>query len=266
MTIAFSIGKKHLNLVRQLSQDFDTKKGSVVLLRTSGMGIGDSFLELVKGDPSLPVVQDGQAMPFVIPTDKLDETMASVKKLVDALNDDRHTMGKLLHDQGAYYEQIRRMLTNSADITQKMSAMLDLVTSKDGTVGAFLNDRKFYDNLVTLQDQSRKLMDGLIDITRNATEVSRQFSELAGKQNLLYTDVTAIMKKVQGLTDQFTIVAKNLADVSGALPELTEKGTQTMTSARDVMNALKSNFLIRPFIPQPSADRPLELVPRGSGE
>lgn len=280
VTVVFSVSKEYHNIVRQLPDNFDTTKGSVVTLKMAGMGIGDSFLEINKGDPTLPVVRDGQTMPFAMPKDKLDETMGSVKKLVDALNDDRHTLGKMLHDEGAYYAEIYKMLKNSAEITAKMSAMMEQMMSKDGTVGAFLNDRKFYDNLVAVQEQSRKLMDGLIDITKNATEVSRQFADLAGKQHALFDNISVMMKKgdvavdqlatvlkkTEVMTDQFIVIAKTLAEVSGSLPELTERGVQTMTSARDVMNALKSNFLIRPFIPQPSADRLLETVPRGSGQ
>lgn len=278
--IEMRINKERMGLIRQNPNNFDVAKGSTVILRTAGMGIGEAFLEITAGSSSLPAAQDNQALPFVTPTDKFEETMVSVKKLIDALNDDRHTLGKLLHDEGAYYESILKTLKNTADITSKMSGMFDLLMSKEGTVGAFLHDRKFYDNMVQIQEQSKRLMAELIEITKNASQVSERFAELAKKQETLFESVQSIAKKGDGLMSQFSglvkkaddltalliVVAKDFTAMSGEFPDMAKKGSQTMSSARDVMNALKKNFLIKPFIAQPSDDALLEIIPRAGGK
>jgi ABC-type transporter Mla subunit MlaD len=280
VSVELNINKDYVKFIRQYPNNPDIAKGSVVILKTTGMGIGEAFLEITTGDSSLPVVADNQSLPFVTPPDKIEETITSVKKLVDALNDDRHSLGKLLYDKGAYYEYILGTLKNSQEITAKLDKMLDQITSKEGTVGAFLNDRKFYDNLVHIQEQSKQLLDGLISITKNISVVSNQFSELAKKQDSLYDNVISITKKASELTDNLTPVAKKINEISDQLlvivknislaskdfPNIAERGNQTMAGARDVMDALKRNWFIRPFLAQPSEDDLLEIVPRPNGK
>ncbi len=86
----------------------------------------------------------------------LEEGVASMTKLADALTDSSGTVGRMLYDSSLY--------TNLATVTERFGSILTKVDSGQGTLGGFVNDESVYENLHTLMARLENL---LLDMEKN---------------------------------------------------------------------------------------------------
>jgi hypothetical protein len=247
-----SIKKEYLKHIRQDLKNPDHEKGSVLSLSSTGFDLLGATLLINPGDRSLPQVDAGSALVFVPKPSPLDETLKSAKRLIETMTSEQNSLGRLINDKGSTFELLQAILKNinltiettrtkSEDFTDKTSKLvqgltqavsrfekvLEKMNSAETTLGAMINDKRFYELLTAVVDKMDK-----------------------------------IMVRTQANMDLFGKMLGDLSGMTGQVPELMGKLDQTMSGMRDITDALKKNFLIRPFIGQPPKDSLAEIQPR----
>jgi phospholipid/cholesterol/gamma-HCH transport system substrate-binding protein len=86
----------------------------------------------------------------------LEDGVASMRKLADALTDSSGTVGRLLYDSTLY--------TNMSSMTERFGSILAKIDSGQGTIGGFVNDDSVYENLHNLMARLENL---LLDMEMN---------------------------------------------------------------------------------------------------
>ncbi|MBI4245069.1 MAG: MCE family protein [Planctomycetes bacterium] len=228
--VVMQFRKKHLKFIRT---------NSAAMLRSTV--IGESFIEIKPGDADSPEISEMDELRFEPFKDAVAEITDSAKNLVDSLNNQDHTVGKMLNDKGAFYNSILttlrnvesltgettlNLLKNVERLTGQLNTTLQNVNSPKGTVGALLSDRELYDKILRMQDQS---------------------AELLQQTKIMFERLNSMLLDLNKTTAQ--------------LPELTRYGTETAASGREVVDGLKRVWPISSAFSQPTEDELLGINP-----
>lgn len=213
--VAFSVDRKFAQFVRS---------DSTAKLKTTV--IGEAFLEITTGSESAPPARDSDTIRFEPPDDVVAQIGGRVTKLLDAISDRQNTIGKALNDKGEFYDNILAILQNVEGITSELKKTMDSLNSPDGTVGAFLNDRRFYDEILKMQGQTK-------DMLAETTKLVTKLNEVLG----------------------------HLSELTGQLPPVMKFGKDAAKDARDVVGSLKRIWPISSALGSPPEDELLGITP-----
>lgn len=143
----------HIRVVMELSQNVASqiRTDSRAQIRAAGL-LGDKFVDVTPGSPSLPVVEDGGQIAATSSTDldlvldravtMLDSTQVFINSLGDVagrLARGEGTLGALLVDDALY----DRFATASGEL----SSLLVTLTRGDGTLGRLLREPEMYESI-----------------------------------------------------------------------------------------------------------------------
>jgi phospholipid/cholesterol/gamma-HCH transport system substrate-binding protein len=110
-----------------------------------------SMVESGKGTIGMLLVDDTIAR-------KMTSIVTEAEKLVVTLNNaaksDKNSVGKLLNDNGAMYDDVRGSIA-------KIDTMLDSLNKGEGSAGKLLKDPKMYDDAVKTIADLRKILAGI---------------------------------------------------------------------------------------------------------
>ncbi len=257
--IELKVKKEFQRHIRQDLNNPDRENGTVFTLSSTGFDILGATIIMTPGKPSLPQLEPGSTLVYDYKPSPIDETLKSAKKLLETMTSESNSLGRFMNDKGSTFELMQAILKNinltiestrkkSDDLTDKaaqfitktaalvdsMSSMmnrfekvLEKVTSTETTIGAMLNDKKFYELLTSILDKTDK-----------------------------------ILARTQGNMDNFGKILGDMAGVTGQVPDLVTRLDQVLINAKEVTEALKKNFLIKPFLAQPPKEELLEITPR----
>lgn len=213
--VTFSIDREFARFVRS---------DSTAKLKTSV--IGEAFLEITPGSEAAAPARDSDTIRFEPPDDVVTQIGGRVTKLLDAISDQQNTTGKILNDKGEFYDSILATLRNVEGITAELKKTMESVNSPDGTVGAFLNDRRFYDEILKMQSQTK-------DMLSETTKLVTKLNEVLG----------------------------HLSELTGQLPPVMKFGKDAAKDARDVVGSLKRIWPISSALGSPPEDELLGITP-----
>ena len=264
------------------------KPDSVLELTSSPIGLGVT-LKFHSGKNTLAPVPEGSFIPSLdsqegqrlvaagkvdIPRDAdvigsviaklnpvLDETrltIAEIRHVADtlnvALNGGGGPMGTMVSDLSRTPGKVNAAVD---DINTKVSAVLDKVAVISDNINAVsVQTRGVIGDLSTNLDaisQNLKEMTGSLKNTQGLAkrllDPSGSLDTFLNDSNELYNQVDSALKNVNEVTRQL----KSFAEfINGTRPQVTsilEKGSDTLTSAKDVLEAAKNNPLLRGGVP-----------------
>jgi len=264
------------------------KPDSVLELTSSPIGLGTT-LKFHSGKNRLPPVVEGSYIPSLdtdegrrlvadgkveIPKDVdvigsviaklnpiLDETrqaIADIRRIADtinvALNGGGGPMGTMVTDLS---RTPGRVNTAVDDISVKINAVLDKVAVISDNVNAIsMQTRGVIGDLSTNLDvisQNLKDMTGSLKDTQGLAkrllDPQGSIDTFLNDSNELYNQVDSALKNMNAITAQI----KSFVDfINGTRPQVTtllEKGSDTLTSAKDVLEAAKNNPLLKGGVP-----------------
>jgi phospholipid/cholesterol/gamma-HCH transport system substrate-binding protein len=264
------------------------KPDSVLELTSSPIGLGTT-LKFHTGRNTLPPVAEGAFIPSLdsdagrqlvadgkvdIPKDAdvigsviaklnpiLDETrlaIAEIRRTVTtvnlALNGEGGPVGTMVSDLS---RTPRRVNTAVDDISGRITAVLDKVSViSDNVTAISVQTRGVIGDLSTNLDAISQNLKEMTGSLKNTQGLAKRLLDPQGSidtflndSNELYNQVDASLKNVNAITAQL----KSFVDfINGTRPQVTsilEKGSDTLSSAKDVLEAAKNNPLLRGGVP-----------------
>jgi phospholipid/cholesterol/gamma-HCH transport system substrate-binding protein len=151
------LGTKYINIKRGRAQQILAKGGTVL---SQDVPTIDDFVKqgnttltalqaiVVKAGAIVDDVQNGKGTIGMLledptianrATSAISEMDRLIKTLNAAANSDKNTLGKLLNDKGALYDDFRGSLT-------KLNGLMDTIEKGDGTVGKLMKDPALWDD------------------------------------------------------------------------------------------------------------------------
>jgi phospholipid/cholesterol/gamma-HCH transport system substrate-binding protein len=156
-TISFlplgSDGKNNLSIELSVARKVEAyiRTDSYARIRTQGV-LGDKYIDITIGSPSLPIVQPGDTIPsvpavefedlLIIATKTLEGVeglVSDLREITSSLAQGEGTIGELLKDPRLYEEML--------SVTTRLGALLNEITGADGTFGRLIRDPALYEEL-----------------------------------------------------------------------------------------------------------------------
>jgi len=264
------------------------KPDSVLELTSSPIGLGTT-LKFHSGKNRLPPVAEGSFIPSLdsdegrqlvadgkveIPKDAdvigsviaklnpiLDETrqtIADIRRIAETvnagLNGGGGPMGTMVSDLSRTPSRVN---TAVEDISGKINTVLDKVSIiSDNVTAISVQTRGVIGDLSTNLDVISQNLKEMTGSLKNTQGLAKRLLDPQGSMdtffndsNELYNQVDSALKNVNAITAQI----KSFVDfINGTRPQVTsilEKGSDTLSSAKDVLEAAKNNPLLRGGVP-----------------
>jgi phospholipid/cholesterol/gamma-HCH transport system substrate-binding protein len=160
---------------------------------------------------------------------KMTSIVVEAEKLVvslrTAVESDQNSVGKLLHDKGAMYDDIRGSLA-------RINGLMDDIEKGDGTIGKFVKDPAVYNEALKTIADFRKI---LADIDAGKGDVGKLL-----KSDELHEEIKATMGRVDAMLDK---INKGEGTVGQLLnnPALYENLDATTREVRALLKDFRAN-------------------------
>jgi len=275
------------------------KPDSVLELTSSPIGLGTT-LKFHSGKNRLPPVAEGSSIPSLdtdegrqlvadgkveIPKDAdvigsviaklnplLDETrqaVADIRRIAETVNSGLNGSGGPIGTMVTDLSRTpRRVNATVDDLNAKINTVLDKVAVIADNVNAIsMQTRGVIGDLSTNLDVISQNLKEMTGSLKNTQGLAKRLLDPQGSvdtflndSNELFNQVDSALKNVNAITAQL----KSFVDfINGTRPQVTsllEKGSDTLTSAKDVLEAAKNNPLLRGGVPA----RPAQGAPMSS--
>ncbi|WP_447972520.1 MlaD family protein [Nitrospira sp. Kam-Ns4a] len=193
--IVFSV-KSHV--VPHIRQD------AVVRIRPMGL-LGDKYLEILPGTPSLPALPPGSVLPGQAETDltgiahdasatieSVNAAMQEIQRLLAGLSQGQGTASKLLTDP-SLYDRSTRVLERIEQASDKGVRLLEKVERGEGTVGKLVATQELY-------DRANRALQELTELTTRLNQRDGTLAKLADP--VLYQRLDALTSRGEKLLNK----------------------------------------------------------------
>lgn len=146
------------------------RKDSVVAIETEGL-LGSKYMEISFGSANGAMLHDGDLLPSRPPMDyadiarKASNTIDSAKQAIDSAKD--------------AIDMSKTALGNLTIATDDVKSITDKINSGEGTIGAFVNDRKTFDNInsmtISLREVVSEAKTGVVSFQENMEALKHNF-------------------------------------------------------------------------------------------
>jgi phospholipid/cholesterol/gamma-HCH transport system substrate-binding protein len=204
--------------------------------------IGSEYVEISPGSFGYPLIQ---------PYDKIPSRER--KSLTEHL-------GELASEENI--EKVKHMLANLAKFSQDLKEDEKILQAAlkqiDKTFQSLTEGKGTLGMLVMQKDLYNRMNESLVQLDKFLVEAKVLMVDLRPTAVNLGTFTTSINQEIEPLK---AIVA-NIKAGSEELPDLMEAATGTARSAKDTMDAIKANPLIRMTAPQGAKSQSIHVAPR----
>lgn len=208
------------------------KTDSRAMVRAAGL-IGNTYISIVPGSADAKEIEPGQEIP-----------VKEVKNITEVLEE--FPLEKML-------VRVENVVANVETISGAAARLAARVEKGEGNLGRMLTGDDLY-------RQVRSLLVQVEDILKQVDAVAGQAGPAAGRMTTqaeaASRDLPVITGQVKELLARLQVIVvqveKMMGDVQkavGDLPELTQKGKETMGEVNKILDSVKSNFLIRGGLP-----------------
>jgi phospholipid/cholesterol/gamma-HCH transport system substrate-binding protein len=273
------------------------KPNSVLELTSSAIGLGTT-LKFHPGANTLPPVEDGSYVPSMDSPEGqalISDDKVIIPKDADVIGSVIAKLNPILDEARQTIAEIRRLAgTADSALAGKTgplgTALTGLATTPDKVNGAVDNITNRIDTLVdkiavvadNLTDISVKTRDVIGDLSTNLDVISQNLKSMTGDlkntqglatrlldpkgsvdtflndSNELYNQVDNAVKSANGIITQIRSFVDFINSSRPQVTSILEKGSDTLTSAQDVLEAAKNNPLLKGGVP-PKADQTAPL-------
>ncbi len=196
---AISLDGSAALLTLSLDPQVQLHQGASAQIASLGM-LGDRYIEILPGDPSLPLLPDGFVLGGAI-TPTFDDVLrvateigADVKEVTVALR------GSIGGTQGE--EAISEIVANIRDLTASLKVLIAE------------NQANVNETTANFADFSATLRDELPKITEKMNLLADQLNGVVGENR---DDLQASMANIRELTDRLQVSAENLNEITGKI-------------------------------------------------
>ncbi len=152
--------------------------------------LGGKYLKIYEGPESEPELGDKVTILGEPPVDVIEElgsTVQGIQTMIDAVNDGRGTMGKLLTDDTIY--------DNLVSVSEQLKLLGDRLQNGEGTIGKLFKDDDVYNDVSQLVSNLRGISDGL-------AAGKGTLGKLMSGDSGIYDDAGATMQSVRRIAQQ----------------------------------------------------------------
>ncbi|MGD8352945.1 MAG: MlaD family protein [Pseudomonadota bacterium] len=272
-----------VQVVLLLRADYRERIRTDSVARIGSVGLlGDKSVEISMGSLQAAVIRPGENLKT--------ETQESLAELLDGLGSVRSKLEGVLDNlvtiTGALISDREVLITG----LRRGSELLESVNSGQGTMGKLLKDEKLYDSLVLmvkdgggaareLEQAARATLPLLAEIGHAAENIrasSEHYPEIARSAEHLLKSTNQTMEKIGELANRLEAsteslpeimesvknTAINVEEASKQLPEAASSARTTADEAGKVIDAAKSNWLLKGAFPETGDIGPMETDSR----
>jgi len=230
--VTIKVAKEYADLIRQDS----------VAEVVSPTLIGSEYLEISPGSSGYPKIEPYGAIPSrerKSVTEYLAEivTQETVQKVKLTVDNVAQLSEQLKNDEKAILEAVNRV-----------NQVLASLTEGRGTMGMLLMQKDLYARLMTGLDHLDKFL-------VEAKGLLVDFRPMA-------VDLQGFTKAINQEIEPLRAIVRNIKSGSEELPDLMEAATDTARSAKETMDAIKANPLIRLTAPKGAKSQSIHVAPR----
>ncbi|HXH71802.1 MAG TPA: MlaD family protein [Mariprofundaceae bacterium] len=213
--------------------------GGVARISKEGL-IGEEVVEVTSGVPLNPEVQDGQQIKY--------ETAASIEQLLQDAKPavtnanivlaELADLSKWLNDPNGSFRQMTARLNESTkgmnreQVDKMMTTLTEILTNMQALTG----------ELEKTHVAAR--LSSSLKMTTDILQDLKPLSETIGKKGPeTFTQVNALLKHVDKLTQSLDIVAADLSELTPELPGLARESRETITEIRGLIAGMRDSWL-----------------------
>ncbi len=216
---------------------------TVARLTKEGL-IGDTIIELSAGSPGQPMLENGDSLHFE-KTKSLEEHAEEIAdKAKPVLMDLAQIINYINDPQGDFKQSLRNIQLLSSDLRQVRGEAGRQLSATVANLNRTLNKAA-----VTL-DRSQDSLHAFQDTLGRADRAIDKVDGVAGNVD---RNLPALLQRLDRILDNLEQTSANLRQASGKvapqLPELADEVDTTVKEARQVLGAVKENWLIRNHLP-----------------
>jgi len=223
--------------------------GSEAHIRHHLAGAGDAYLEIKRGPRGGRVLDDGDILPIVpepTTTDRFEEIEHKIERIALSFEAVRDSMLPALQNintfavQGqASNAQLQHVLSDFEDVSPRLRPLAD-------KADAVLTDMEnFTPRLDPLANQAQ-------DVLADLQDVGPRLRPLTDRAQEVLDESKEITDSIRSETDQLSGTVRSVRD--------------TVDSAQDVLDAMRSHWLLRRYIKQPHPDPTIPPAEVGRGD
>jgi ABC-type transporter Mla subunit MlaD len=224
-------------------------EGSTAHIRHHLAGAGDAFLEIKRGPRGGSILSDGDILPIIpelTSNDRLDEIEQKMERITLAFEKVRDTMvpafenmNKLAVEGQASNATLQEVLNDFDQVSPRLGPLAD-------KADAVLTDmQNFTPRLDPLAIQAQ-------DVLTDLQNVSPRLRPLTDRAQQVLDESQEITASIRSETDQLEGTVRDVRDTVG--------------SAQEVLDAMRSHWLLRRYIKQPHPDPTIPPSEVGRGD
>lgn len=202
-----------------LNEPLTLREGYRIEVANSSL-LGGKVLKIFEGPKEAPNIEAGTEIRGKLPVDVLDQlgtAVSGLQAMIDNVNAERGTLGKLLNDDEIY--------NNLLAVSDDLRVLSDRLEKGEGTIGKLLKDDAVYNDLQTLLANASTISDRLV---KGEGALGKLLSE-----DEVYDDLKTLMANVREVSDR-------LAAGEGALGKLLAEDSTMSADLEKTMASLRS--------------------------
>jgi len=255
--------------------------------------LGGKTVEVTMGSPNQSPLPAGGTIASQEPKELTDilkevDVKTPLKKVDEALENLKSITAKLNHPRGELFT----LLQNVEFVTRQLK-------SGQGNVGAILQDKKMYGEIMAAIESIRRSAGNIEETTQNAAKVSKDLPKVTAeidrtlqeipkiledvkkvtadlpqameKIQKALGDVLAITGEAKGITAEVKEIATDLKAITGnikkaapEIPDLLATTQESLEEAEKLIQGLQNHWLLRGSMPPTRRDTSLEISRRES--
>jgi len=209
--------------------------------------IGSEYINIIPGSKDEPPIQPGDYIPS-----------KEQKKIGDYLEEfdleyKLQLFDEILENLSSLTDQLQQpkgpLMGTLSDVRQ----VTDSVAKGEGTLGRLIKSEEIH----------QKILDDLGEVNRILTSVHKAAESAAAMISQVEDRTPELTDRIQKILDRLYEVSGQLEKAMNEVPEISQDARRSMRDVNRILESVKQNFLIRPFLPKPPVPETHGLEIRG---
>ncbi|KAF0814384.1 hypothetical protein IGB42_01285 [Andreprevotia sp. IGB-42] len=217
------------------------KPDSQAILQQDGF-LGDHFIEIVGGSPTLAPAEDGSKLNFAPALGLADIALDLRQRIIPIIDSAQTTLDYVNDPRGEIRQTLVNLKELSGEVRQTRAALDQLLGKVDHVVGSEL-PRTLQDAQKTLQRADQTLA----DVQVRLPSVLDQVDQTLGHANDAASEAAALMGTARRAMDE----------AAPRLPSLIRNGDSVVRTGRELLDGAAQSWPLKNWMTPPSASAPL---------
>lgn len=175
-------------VVLRINSDVRLRKDAKAIIRTKGI-LGDKYVELTQGSPSVPPLKEGDRIVKTVPTTDMDSLMITLDEVAKNINKLTNSLNRTVQENN---ENITNMIVNLSEFSETLNKIGK--TNREDIRGIISNVRK-------ASEKMEVLIAGINDITSKINQGKGSIGKLVNEEETV-NNLNGALASLKTITDK----------------------------------------------------------------